>query len=94
MGGVNRLISLEITTSVGTTTWTAPAGVTVITVENRTANEVAGMVYPVSFIEVVPNTTYTITTNDTTWDTTGDAGTFGSLLTFPSSTRLLISWVE
>jgi len=91
---VNRLTGpAERTLTVGTSTWTAPAGVTCIAVQSKTSTATS-CTYPLTFLAVVPGTTYTITVNDTSWDASGDSGTFGSLLTFPTDVRLLIVWGE
>lgn len=91
---MNRIVTQTITIATGAgNSWRAPAGVTSITVWSRTATVTVNN-YPAQVLTVVPNTNYTITVPDTTWDAPGDSATFGSLLTFPCGVRLLISWVE
>ena len=79
------------TLSIGSSTWTVPAGITRVSVSIGTSIGVPN--FGVFNIDVVPNTTYTITVNATTFSY-GSQNSFGSFFTFAGGTYLNIMAVE
>lgn len=77
--------------SIGSSTWTCPSGITRVTISIGTSIGVPN--FAVFNIEVVPNTSYTITINATSF-TYGSQNSFGSLFTFAGGTYLNIMAVE
>ncbi len=77
--------------SIGSSTYTVPAGITRISVSIGTA--IGTPYFAVFNVDVVPNTTYTITINATTF-AYGSQNSFGSLFTFAGGTYLNIMGVE
>lgn len=81
----------KITTTITNANWTAPAGITEVLIMPCDSSGVTA-VSPQP-ITVVPNTTYTITINSSTY-VFGNPNTFGSLYTWSGSGYLSIIFVE
>ena len=77
--------------SIGSSTWTCPSGITRVSV--TVGSSATNSRFAVFNIEVVPNTTYTITINATNFSY-GSPNSFGSLFTFAGGTYLNIMAVN
>jgi len=82
----------NITTKTTNTSWVCPAGVTTVTIYGTNVSGVCDGITP-KIINVVPNTTYTVTINSATF-LFNSANTFGSLYTWSSTGYVTLSWVE
>lgn len=87
---MNRIVLNQRGNTVGSFSWVAPAGVTVIYLQVLQGTTLHG--YTRSF-DVTPNTSYTITIVSTTYQV-NNTNTFGSLFTFTGGGRVNIYWTE
>ena len=75
-----------------TTSWTAPAGVTQVQITILPTSG-SGTKSVGNILTVVPNTTYTITINSSSY-VLNNSNTFGSLFTWTGSNAIQLNWVE
>lgn len=87
---MNRITYNLVGNSVGTFDWTCPAGVTTVFLQAMQGTTKYG---PIREIAVVPDTTYTITINSTSF-LVNTPNTFGSLFSWTGGGRLAIIWSE
>jgi len=96
MGSYSRVVSqnIDFTTTGSGQSWTAPAGVTDITIMLGDRTNAANIwIQPVA-LTVVPGTTYTFTINDLAYGSIGSPNTFGSLFSWKGANRIYLQWVE
>lgn len=79
--------------STGTSSWTCPAGVTKVTLTISSGLFGANRTGFTVLLDVVPNTTYTITINSTADGTSSTLNSFGSFV-WSGGSRLQLRWVE